>query len=134
MRSGGEDAPEVKDFTYEIVEEEMSLGAYYREFLSTDEYISGSVFIPEDHNIYYEVLDEALERERLVTVDQISSLLTKPRYVLIAYEVPFEGLEEKEVEVRYAAMGSMDRRETVKPTYTYEYFLHRPGTGRISRT
>ncbi|MBO1265477.1 hypothetical protein J3A84_10580 [Proteiniclasticum sp. SCR006] len=122
--SGVEDAPEVKDFTYEIVEEEMSLETYYREFLSADEYISGSVFIPEDHNIYYEVLDEALERERLVTVDHISSLLTKPRYVLIAYEVPFEGLEEKEVEVRYAAMGSMDRSETVEPTYTYEYFLH----------
>ncbi|HSR04861.1 MAG TPA: hypothetical protein VLM88_09795, partial [Proteiniclasticum sp.] len=122
--NGTTDAVEVTDFTYEIEKIEMDLVTYYHDFLASDELIYSSVFIPEDKNIYYEVLDQALERERLVTEDHISSLLGAPRYVLIAYEVPFEAMEEKTVEVRYQTLGSMDRRETVEPTYTYEYFLH----------
>jgi len=122
--NGTTDAVEVTDFTYEIEEIEMDVVTYYHDFLASDELIYSSVFIPEDKNIYYEVLDQALERERLVTEDHISSLLASPRYVLIAYEVPFEAMEEKTVEVRYQTLGSMDRRETVEPTYTYEYFLH----------
>lgn len=124
FENGAEDAPEITDFTFEIHEEEMTLETYYKEFLSADEYISGSVNIPAEDNLYYEVLDEALERERFITTDHISSLLTVPRYVLIAYEVPFKAQEERTVEVRYHTLGSMDRRETVEPTYTYEYFLH----------
>ena len=122
--NGTTDAVEVTDFTYEIEEIEMDVVTYYHDFLTTDELIYSSVFIPEDKNIYYEVLDQALERERLITGDHISSLLASPRYVLIAYEVPFEAMEEKTVEVRYHTLGSMDKRETVEPTYTYEYFLH----------
>jgi len=122
--NGTTDAVEVTDFTYEIERIEMDLVTYYHDFLASDELIYSSVFIPEDKNIFYEVLDQALERERLVTEDHISSLLSSPRYVLIAYEVPFEAMEEKTVEVRYQTLGSMDRRETVEPTYTYEYFLH----------
>jgi len=122
--NGTTDAVEVTDFTYEIEEIEMDVVTYYHDFLVSDELIYSSVYIPEDKNIYYEVLDQALERERLVTEDHISSLLASPRYVLIAYDVPFEAMEEKTVEVRYQTLGSMDRRETVEPTYTYEYFLH----------
>lgn len=122
--NGTSDAEEVTDFTYEIEEIEMDIVTYYHDFLASDELMYSSVFIPEDKNIYYEVLDQALERERFVTEDHISSLLSSPRYVLIAYEVPFEAMEEKTVEVRYKTLGSMDRRETVEPTYTYEYFLH----------
>ncbi|MDW7662465.1 MAG: hypothetical protein SCL54_13670 [Bacillota bacterium] len=123
-QSGHSDADEVTDFKYEVEEIEMAVEHYLIDYIATDRDVLIGYDIPEDKNVYYKALDQALERERFISEDQISSLLIASRYVLIAYEVPFEALEEKTVEVRYPTLGSMDKRKTVKPTYTYNYFLH----------
>ena len=122
--SGHSDADEITDFKYEIEEIEMDIEHYLIDYIATDRDILIGYNIPEDKNVYYKALDQALERERFISEDQISSLLIASRYVLIAYEVPFEILEEKTIEVRYPTLGSMDKRKTVNPTYTYNYFLH----------
>ncbi len=115
---------EINDFKFTIEEIEMDLITYYKEFLTTNEMTYSSFQVPEDKNIYYEALDQALINERIITQDHINSYISSPRYVLIAYEVPFEALEERNVEVIYYTMGSMDKTTTVVPTYTYGYFLH----------
>jgi hypothetical protein len=115
-QNAGSDAVEVTDFRYEIEEIEIDIEHYLIDFVDS--------VIDEYSNVYYIALDQALESARFISEDHISSLLNASRYVLIAYEVPFEAQEEKTVEVRYSTLGSMDKRETVKPTYTYNYFLH----------
>ncbi|MBE0450891.1 MAG: hypothetical protein IBX70_08600 [Clostridia bacterium] len=124
FQNGASDAEEATDFRYEIEEVEMDIEHYLFDFIATDTDIYSNIYVPEDKNVYYKALDQALERELFISEDHISSLLIASRYVLIAYEVPFEALEEKTVEVRYPTLGSMDKRETVEPTYTYNYFLH----------
>ncbi len=123
-QSGHPEADEVNDFWYEIEEIEIDIEHYLIDFIDadTDEFIGYNV--PDDKNVFYKALDQALERERFISEDQIFSLLIASRYVLIAYEVPFEAFEEKTVEIRYPTLGSMDKRKTINPTYTYNYFLH----------
>lgn len=118
------DKKEINDFEYDIEEIEMDFGTYYMDFLSNEEVPYSSFYLPEDKKLYDEALDQVLENERFITIDHINGYLSSPRYVLIAYEVPFDGFEKKTVEVRYQTLGSMDRSKTVEPTYTYEYFLH----------
>ena len=123
--SGMADAEELKDFDFEIREERMMLSTYY------EGYFSGSDFTPVDmpetvqgRNLYYKALEQAFSQQDLVTEDMISMYLGEDRYVLITYEVPFQAMEEKTVEIRYDTGGVMDRRETADPTYTYSYLLH----------
>lgn len=123
-QSGHIDADEVTDFKYEIEAIEMAIDHYLIDYIVTDRDVLIGYNIPDDKNVYFKALDQALERERFISEDQISSLLIASRYVLIAYDVSFEALEEKTVEVRYPTLGSMDKRKTVNPTYTYNYFLH----------
>jgi hypothetical protein len=117
FENGAFDAEEVTDFKVEMETVEMDIEAYLMDFVDTDR-------SPFGETVYFKALDQALERTSFVNEEDLTSALIAPRYVLIAYEVPFETLEEKTIEVRYATLGSMDRRETVTPTYTYTYFLH----------
>ena len=117
FENGASDAEEVTDFKVEMETVEMDIEAYLMDFVDTDR-------SPFGETVYFKALDQALERTSFVNEEDLTSALIAPRYVLIAYEVPFETLEEKTIEVRYATLGSMDRRETVTPTYTYTYFLH----------
>lgn len=114
----------VDDFAYEIEEVKIELLEYYWGFLKPDESNYNSSSWPEDQDLYYEALDQALERNRVVTKDDIEAYLSSPRYILLSYDVPFEALDEKTLEVRYHTLGSMDQTKTLEPTYTYDYFLH----------
>lgn len=121
---GSTDAKETTKFTSNMEVIKMNLMDYYGEFLQNDESMVDSLFALEDENVYHEALDLALENQELITIEYIESYVMAPRYVLLSYEVPFEALEEKTVEVRYNTLGDMDRRKTVVPTYTFHYFLH----------
>lgn len=117
FESGASDAAEITDFRVDIEVVEMDIEAYLMDFVDADRNLYGET-------VYFKALDQALEKTSFVNEEDLTSALIAPRYVLIAYEVPFDSMEEKTVEVRYATLGSMDRRETVNPTYTYTYFLH----------
>ncbi|HCW73590.1 MAG TPA: hypothetical protein DHM90_07155, partial [Clostridiaceae bacterium] len=114
----------VDDIQYEVHEEYMDLATYYRNYVTESEYfpVVGMNTVQEQ-NLYFEALDRALGEQAVIMEDMITMYLGDPRYAMIVYDVPFEAGEEKTVEVRYLTYGTMDRRETQEPTYTYNYFL-----------
>ncbi|WP_312650960.1 hypothetical protein [Proteiniclasticum sp.] len=114
----------VDDIQYEVHEESMNLAAYYKEYVTESEFIpSVKMNTLQEENLYFEALDKALGEQAVIMEDMIIMYLGDPRYAMIVYDVPFEAGEEKSVEVRYMTYGTMDRRETEEPTYTYDYFL-----------
>ncbi len=114
----------VDDIQYEVHEEYMDLATYFKNYVTESEYfpVVGMNTVQEQ-NLYFEALDRALGEQAVIMEDMITMYLGDPRYAMIVYDVPFEAGEEKTVEVRYLTYGTMDRRETREPTYTYDYFL-----------
>lgn len=124
VENGTDNAKPIEGIQYEVQEEYMDLATYYKEYLTKSEsFTEVEMNTVQEENLYFEALDRALGEQPVITEDMITMYLGDPRYAMIVYDVPFEAGEEKIVEVRYTAYGTMDRRETAAPTYTYDYFL-----------
>lgn len=125
-----EDGPLIEGVDFQVTMKETQ-GAF-SEVLA--ELLVGSVYFesfPERtlqvDNVLYGHVDELFDRSPMITEDDLSSMLSQERMVFLVYEVAFKAQETKDVTVRYQQEGSMDRRETKDPMYTYEYLLSPAG-------
>ncbi|MBP1919265.1 hypothetical protein [Youngiibacter multivorans] len=111
-------------FTYEISEDEVNI----RDFLLNEgERLLGRN-ITDDSTQYWNVLarevDKAIQNnDGFASIDDLTSALYTDRYILFIYSVDFMKETSREVSVSYLSSGTMDRRETSTPKYTFSYLL-----------
>lgn len=111
-------------FTYDLTEEEVDIKEY---LLSKSSSLLGRS-IAEDSTQYWNVIakqiDESIKNNGgFASIDDLTSALYTDRYILFVYSVDFKAEESKNVSVSYLTSGTMDRRETSSPKYTYSYLL-----------
>lgn len=70
-------------------------------------------------------MDKYLDRNLGVcTEGDIISETWAPRIITLVYSVKFPKNSKKEISVSYKTNGTMDRRETAEPQFTYDYILN----------
>lgn len=60
----------------------------------------------------------------LLPLDGLSSFFNDNRIILLSYVAHFKPNEISTIEVKYPIEGTMDRRESTEPTFTFKYFLN----------
>lgn len=111
-------------FTYEISEDEVDI----RDFLLKEgERLLGRK-ITDDSTQYWNVLAREVDRaiqnnDGFASIDELTNALYTDRYILFIYSVDFMKETSREVSVSYLSSGTMDKRETTTPKYTFSYLL-----------
>lgn len=119
---------ENEDYTVEISKKSMLFQDYYEEMIADSEYLGYFVINNQtERNFFLKNLDNAFGSARLVTEDDLAQFLHEERLIFLYYETPFQAGEEKTISISYEAGGSMDRRSSKDPTYTFEYLLSPAG-------
>ncbi len=112
-------------FTHQISTKEVELKTYLMEYIKNNNY-------RETNNIFsdtqlYNLYAKALDRNFTSGYSSEHDLLGEGYYqriLTLVYTVEFPANSEKEVSVSYRTSGTMDRRETADPLYTFDYILN----------
>ena len=125
---------ETDKFEYEIITEEIDVetflknyaGYYLNKYAEDHEkMITGRLSEIQLYNLYAESLDKYLDKNLGVcTKNDIMSHTWAARIITLVYSVDFPQNSKKEISVSYKTKGTMDRRETVEPQFTYDYILN----------
>ncbi|ETA79731.1 hypothetical protein [Youngiibacter fragilis] len=111
-------------FTYEISEEEVNIKDF---LLKEGEHLLGRK-ITDDSTQYWNVMAREVDRaiqnnDGFASIDDLTNALYTDRYILFIYSVDFLKDSAREVSVSYLSTGTMDKRETTTPKYTFSYLL-----------
>lgn len=128
----GELLNETDLYEYKTSKSEVDIKSYLSDYISSymKEYGTGydiNELISEDqlYNIYAKSLDNCLENNLgICGEDDIISQIGSDRIISLVYTVEFPANSKKEVSVSYKTSGSMDRKETKEPKYTFDYILN----------
>ena len=90
---------------------------------------SGKSGIPLPEGEQWDRLFQQFQKEtsqsQEIDLDTVaSSLLRDDRLAVVLYTVDFQPGQQREMTVQYQMQGSMDRRETQEPVYTYRYLTN----------
>ncbi len=111
---------------YETFAEEKNVEAYLMDY--TDSNLKNDISNISNislYNIYAQSLDENLDKNSgICSEDDIMSQIRSARIMVLIYTVDFPENSKKNVSVRYNSKGTMDRRKTPEPQYTYDYILN----------
>lgn len=75
------------------------------------------------YNVYAKALDRQLA-SGFTSGEDLLGLENNQRILTLVYTVEFPANSKKEVSVSYKTSGTMDRRETTEPLYTFDYILN----------
>lgn len=125
---------ETDKFEYEIITEEIDVETFLKNYAAyylnkyaenLEEMAKGQISEIQLYNLYAESLDKYLDRNLGVcTEGDIMSDTWAPRIITLVYSVNFPQNSKKEISVSYKTNGTMDRRETAEPQFTYDYILN----------
>jgi hypothetical protein len=112
-------------FTHQISTKEVELKPYLIEYVKNNNY-------RETNNMFsdtqlYNLYAKALDRQFASGYSSEHDLLEQGNYqriLTLVYTVEFPANSEKEVSVSYRTYGTMDRRETSDPLYSFDYILN----------
>jgi hypothetical protein len=125
---------ETDKFECEIITEEIDVETFLKNY--ADYYLNkyaenhekmtkGRISEIQLYNLYAESLDKYLDRNLGVcTKGDIMSETWATRIITLVYSVNFPQNSKKVISVSYKTKGTMDRRETVEPQFTYDYILN----------
>lgn len=114
-------------FNYHISAEEVELKPYIMKYIERNSNIKNYSGISETqlYNLYAKALDKYFKVNMgYSSVDDIMEQERYNRILTLVYTVEFLADSEKEVSVSYITSGTMDKRETAKPQYTFDYILN----------
>lgn len=114
-------------YEHETAARTVEVKDYLRELIAKrpERENAGAVSAGQIENLYTRSLDEALERNLgYCYSEDLFAPEYFPRLLTFVYTVDFPPQGDKTVSVRYPASGTMDRRETAKPLYTFDYILN----------
>lgn len=123
----GELAEETDLYTCRVTTEEIELKTYLMNYAGMDTGLknSGRLSAPALYNMYAEVLDRCFTLNAGYSSEyDLMAHRNFERLLTLVYTVEFPPESKKEVSVRYKASGTMDRRETSEPIYSYDYILN----------
>lgn len=124
MANGEKKLVEGTDYLLEITESRQPVMRYLEKMAAESEYLGYFELKTQmERNFLLRGLDKAFSLEHLVTEDHLAQYYQEERLTLLYYETTFEPGEERKVSVTYEAEGSMDRRKTKDPLYTFQYLL-----------
>ncbi len=117
---------------YEMSKSEVDVKSYLSDYISSylKEYGTSydiNELISDDklYNIYAKSLDRCIENNLgICCEDDINSKIGSHRIMSLVYTVEFPANSKKEVSVSYKTSGSMDKKETKEPKYTFDYILN----------
>lgn len=118
------------DYACVTSRESLSIQGYLRQFIQKNSAVEfyqppGSVFAGQLHNLYARSLDTSFTRNNgFATEEDLYSQEYYKRIMVFVYKAEFLPQVQKEVRVSYKTPGTMDSRETLEPTYTFEYLLN----------
>lgn len=121
-------------FKYEIITEEKDVETYlmdyndyyFKNYVSNyDNMTNNNISDISIYNLYAQSLDKYLDKNLgICSEDDIRSQIRSPRIMILVYTVDFPENSKKDVTVSYNTKGTMDRRKTVEPQFTYDYILN----------
>ncbi len=134
--SDGELKQETQLFTYEIFSKDMEIRQYMMD--SVKELMAevegqpdfiGSETIRVDEDQFYNVYGAALDRsftanQGYASCEELLSQNGYKRVFTLIYTVEFPARSKRDITVTYKASGTMDRRNTRWPVYTFDYLLN----------
>ena len=112
-------------FTHQISTKEVELKPYLMEYIKNHNYRETNNMFPDTQ--LYNLYGKALDRHFTSGYSSEHDLLEQENYqriLTLVYIVEFPANSEKEVSVRYRTSGTMDRRETADPLYTFDYIMN----------
>jgi hypothetical protein len=106
---------------------EVELKPYLLELVNESTRAKGDDLLSETqlYNLYAASLDRCLGRNMgYGSEDDLFALENHQRIFTLVYTVEFPPRSTKKVSVRYRTAGTMDRRKTASPLYSYDYILN----------
>lgn len=113
-------------FTYEISEKEIDVKTYLLDYIRSHPYIDyNNVSDIQLYNLFAKVMDEQFSNNLgFSAADEVSTYGSSDRMIILVYDIEFPKNSSKTVSVSYKTLGTMDRRDTKEPLYTYDYILN----------
>lgn len=122
----GSSKVETNKFNYEIIEKEVDVKTYVLDYVK-DRYGANVQHISDIqlYNLYAATLDKYFEQNMGFCSDgDIFSESYNERIITLVYDVEFPSSSVKNVGVTYNTKGTMNKRNTVKPQYSFDYILN----------
>lgn len=119
-------AETTESFEYEVTAEEIDLETYFKKHVgSYDNMESSHISDIQLYNFYAESLDKYLGYNLgICSESDIMSGIWTQHIIILVYTVDFPQNSKKEVSVSYNTIGTMNRRKTPEPQFTYDYILN----------
>ncbi|WP_326908711.1 hypothetical protein [Sedimentibacter sp. MB31-C6] len=113
-------------YKYEISETEEDVKTNLLDNIRKNSYVSyDDISDIQLYNVFAKVLDEQFSNNLgYCSDDEALSYGGTNRMIILFYNVEFPQNSEKTVSVSYQTDGTMDRRKTKEPVYTYDYILN----------
>lgn len=110
----------------EIFENKEEVRTYLLQTIKNSSYLSyDNISDIQLYNVFAKVVDEQFSYNLgYSSEDETLSYGSINRLITLVYTVEFPQNSEKTVSVSYEATGTMDRRKTKEPIYTYDYILN----------
>lgn len=113
-------------FNYEISSEEIAFRQYLMRYIHEMEDVinNDGGLDTQRYNMYAKALDQHFQRHGGYSAED--SLMVQKhsnRIITLVYTVTFPEKTSKEVSVSYNISGTMDRRKTAYPLYTFDYIF-----------
>jgi len=114
------------EFTYEISKKEIDVKTYLLDYIKNNPYISfENISDIQLYNVFAEAMDEQFTNNLgFAALDELLNYGSTNRMITLVYNVEFPKNSQKTVSVSYKTSGTMDRRNTKEPLYTYDYILN----------
>lgn len=122
----GSSKVETNKFNYEIIEKGVDVKTYVLDYVK-NRYGANVQHISDIqlYNIYAATLDKYFEQNLgFCSEDDIFAESYMERIITLVYDVEFFPSSVRNVSVTYNTRGTMNKRNTVKPQYSFDYILN----------
>lgn len=121
----GEQQKETNLFAYEILTEEMELKTYVLKKAKERLQPWPENLTEQLYNIYVEALERQFaSNQRVFEIYDFLGENFRDRVMVLVYTLDFPANSERNISVSYQGIGTMDRRETREPVYSFQYLLN----------
>lgn len=122
----GSSKKETNLFTYEMLENEVDVKTYLDEYIKS--YYDANFEHISDiqlYNLYARTLDKYfVSNMGFCSEHDIFNESYNERIITLVYTVEFLPSTDQKINVSYITKGTMDRRNTTRPLYSYDYILN----------
>lgn len=122
----GSSKEETDLFTYELIEKEIDVKTYLLDYIiSYYHYNSRYISDIQLYNVYANALDKYFVQNLGFCSDyDLFAASGNERIITLVYSAGFSPASDKNISVSYRTKGTMDKRNTTSPKYSFDYILN----------